>query len=225
MQKNISSTTLLMGTQIEIKIVSDLSRVEINNVLEEGLNIFHKVVAQFTRFSRSSELGILNKSNGESVQVSAELFNLIRFGLEISNLSNGIFDITIIDLLEKYGYTKDYNFERLGTPQLKREIEKLLNTRPSFRDIELDPDNLTIKLHPGQKIDLGSIGKGYAIKLAKDYILGQNITNFLINAGGDVYAYGANQDGETWKASVFDPEDPDNNRISEVKNQAMALLW
>lgn len=201
------NSTFLMGTQIEITIVSDKSRIDVNNAINESLNIFHKVVQKYTRFSDTSDLSRLNRSNGQFVEVSEELFKLIKFGITLSNKTNGLFDLTIIDLLEAYGYDNNYDFSKLDSLKLKDEINELIKTRPSYKEIDLDETNSQIKLQPKQKIDLGSIGKGFAIKLSKEFLLENNFNNFLINAGGDVCAEGKDIENKDWKAILFDPEE------------------
>lgn len=198
----------LMNTNIDIKLYTSLPKVDANNIINEAFNEFYKVVARFTRFSDSSEVGILNKSNGQFVEIAPDLFELIRFGLDLGKKTNGLFDITIIDILEAYGYDKDYSFEKLDDPNLIEKIENLVKNRPKLTEIELDEDNHRIKLKPNQRIDLGAYAKGYAIRLAKELFEHREIDNFLINAGGDIYAGGedieSNIDG--WDIKIFDPQ-------------------
>jgi thiamine biosynthesis lipoprotein len=197
-----------MNTAITIKAYSSLANVDLNNALDISLNEFHKVVARFTRFSDSSELGILNKSNGKFIEVSEDLFRLVKFGYDFGLKTDGLFDITIIDLLEAYGYDKHYDFSKLNNPKLENDIKKLISQRPNFKEIEFDEQNLKIKLAKKQRVDMGGYAKGYAIGLAKDKLITIGINDFIINAGGDIYANG-NEIGSNlnngWEVSIFDP--------------------
>lgn len=212
-----------MGTSVEIKIVSDFPKVDIDNILRQALNIFHKIAVKYSRFENHSELSILNRSNGKPIEVTAELFELVEFGLILSKETIGIFDITITDLLEAYGYTQKRDFSKLGTLHLAKEIQKILKSRASFNEILLDKKNLKITLKKDQKIDLSSYVKGFAILKAKNYILEEKIENFLINAGGDVYANGQNEKNKIWTSVLFDP----NKNLHDLKkivlrNEALA---
>lgn len=195
-----------MNTAIEIKAFADIPRVDLENAIENAFQEFHSVVARFTRFSESSELGLLNKSNGKFIEVAADLFSLVEFGYKLGIQTDGLFDITIIDILEAYGYDKDYNFSKLDDPYLKDRIQKLVKDRPSFREIEFDKEALKIKLAINQRIDMGGYAKGYATRLAKDRLIKMNIDDFLINAGGDIYAYGSDKGNLGWKISILDPQ-------------------
>lgn len=203
--KKYTETQYLMGTAINLTIMSSLPRVDVQNHIDNVYNEFHKVVAKYTRFSESSELGLLNRSNGEFVEVTKELFELVKYGFDLTKKTNGIFDLTIIDLLEAYGYDKNYDFRKLNRSGLQDDIQALLRDRPSYLEIELDSKSYKIRLAKKQRVDLGSIGKGYAISLAGDYLLDNGIQNFLINAGGDIYAHGKNMDQKYWTTALFDP--------------------
>lgn len=204
---NISRSSIaLMGSKIEITVVSDAGKIETDNFTNKAFNIFHSIVAKYSRFIESSELNILNRNQGRFFEVSKDLFDMVDFGIELAKISDGVFDITIIDLLEAYGYSSNYDFSVSKKPGFEEKIRELLKNRRSVFDIELDRKNLSIKLMHGQRIDLGSFAKGFGIKLAANLFLENNFNNFFINAGGDVYAHGLNENGEIWTASLFNPE-------------------
>ncbi|MCA9385770.1 FAD:protein FMN transferase, partial [Candidatus Dojkabacteria bacterium] len=100
--------------------------------------------------------------------------------------------------------------------------------RPSVFDIQFDFSKLAIKLAPKQRVDLGALGKGFAIRLARNHLLACGIENFLINAGGDIYAHGINQHNNLWTASLFDPNKSltsssyKDKGIVQLKNEALA---
>lgn len=204
-----SKTINLMNTFINIKAYSLLPHIDLVNSVEEAFNAFYHVVARFTRFSDSSEVGILNRSGGKFTNVSEELFKLIEFGLKYGKETNGLFDITIIDLLEAYGYKKNPDFSELDDPHLGEKLKAIVSSRPGQDAIELDKANYRVKLLPGQRIDLGAYAKGYAIGLAAKILINLGINDFFINAGGDVYAHGYDRTTKAavlWKAQIFDPD-------------------
>ncbi|MBD3363474.1 hypothetical protein GF362_07200 [Candidatus Dojkabacteria bacterium] len=208
--------TYVMGTQIEIKIVSSASKINIDNILQDSINIFHQISTRYSRFTDSSELSIVNKSQGKLIYISPELFQLIKVSLKLYEDTKGVFDPTIIDFLEAYGYNKKYNFDKLNSKNLNNEIKKLVSTRPSFKEIQLNAADKTIKLAQNQKIDLGGIAKGYAIRKVKNLLLDNNFQNFTISAGGDVYANGYKDNGNKWKAALFNPQKSINSQKTEI---------
>jgi len=209
-----SEERVYMNTIIRIQIISDKGTIFTKNKAREAYFNFEEVVRKFSRFSKESELGRLNASAGKKFIVSKELFKLVELSIELANLSQGAFDPTIIDLLEAYGYDRKQDFVKLNDPTLYEEIKKMIKNRPSYKKIQLDKKNLTIKLAPNQRLDLGSVGKGYAIDLAYDE-LRKDFEHFLINAGGDIRVSGLNEHGLYWKIMLFKGPLPNQGMATE----------
>jgi len=216
--KTTTKTKELLGTTIIIEINSTSQTHLVENSIEEAFNFFHKVVDRFSRFNNNSELSKLNRSSGKKITVSPELFDLIKFSLELYKISNGLFDPTIITLLKAYGYDKSFDRARiakkLGQDHVLEEIIAFNKNRPKASEIEIDPAKLEVKLQKGQGIDLGAIAKGYAIDLAKDYLNTQGYEDYIINAGGDIWAQGPK------KVALYD--DGHMDRRIEINNEALA---
>lgn len=219
MFKLISDQRIFMNTKVEFITWTDMDREKVHEIFDQGFQQFHFVIEKFSRFKTDSELSLLNNSNGRKVKVSKELFKLIEFALNIADKTNGAFDPTIIDFLETYGYEAKYDFEKLKNKSIiKKEIQKILKTRPSYKDIKLDNKSLTVQLKRNQRIDLGSIGKGYAIDKAFKKL--SPLKNFLINAGGDIRAKGIYKDKKPWIVGLKAPKLGQIGRL-KLSNQAL----
>ncbi len=190
MIQKFADERVFMNTKIRVTVNSDAGTVATREQINSAYSQFDEVVRKYTRFNETSELAVLNQSQGKAHSVSPEFFQLVKYMLDLAETTNGVFDPTIIDLLEAYGYDAGYHFAKLDDPKLNDEISKLIKSRPSWRNIELDEKKLTIKLAPKQRLDLGSVGKGFAIDLAYDVL--NVFESFIINAGGDVRAKGTN---------------------------------
>lgn len=232
-RRRFSEDRPILNTLINITVLSDLGTVPTSNLLSEAFSKFEYVAKKFSRFDKNSELSHLNNSsNGKPVKVSDELYKLIEFALKICKETNGAFDPTIIDLLEMYGYTATPDFSRLYEADFFKEITEYVKTRPSPMDIKLFPSIHEIQLLKNQRIDLGSIGKGYAIDLAYS-VLDSKLDSFIINAGGDIRAKGLKENDKPWVVSLaqeplpnsdaqqFDYDRTEYGKI-ELKNQALA---
>ncbi len=205
MYKTISDQRIFMNTKVEFITWTETDRDKVHELFDKGFQQFHFVIDKFSRFKKDSELSKLNHSNGRKAKVSQELFSLIEFALDIADKTNGAYDPTVIDFLETYGYGAKYDFSRLKNKNLiKKEVAEILKTRPSFKDIKINKSSLIIKLAQNQKIDLGSIGKGYAIDRAFNELL--PLENFLINAGGDIQAKGINKNNKPWLVGLKVPK-------------------
>ncbi len=77
--------------------------------------------------------------------------------------------------------------------------------RPSFcwRDVVVDRRSSTITLPPNTGLDLGGIGKGWTVDRAAEVL--RRFDNFVVDAGGDIYAAGTQDDGAPWTVGVEDP--------------------
>jgi FAD:protein FMN transferase len=213
---------IFMNTKISIKIFSSLgtidSRIHIKNAFEK----FDYVMKNFTRFEMSSQLSKLNNHmHKKNVIISDELFKLIEYTLYLAKISNGLFDPTVIDYLELYGYKKNSQYEQLDDPDLETLISRTVNNRPKYTEIILDKKNLSISMHPRQRIDLGAIGKGYAVDLAYEY-LDKYFDSFMINAGGDVRIKGTKTNNDPWTISILNPVNNESLGTLKLTNKAIA---
>lgn len=217
--RKIEQEKVFMNTVIRITLFTDKSTVYTQQKIQDAFGCFDEVVKKYTRFSSKSELSSLNNSGGKTTKVSEELFNLIEYMLQLAQLSGGSYDPTIIDLLETYGYDQKSNFENLDDPKLYDKIQELIKIRPHFSLIKLNRLNLTVNLAKRQRLDLGSVGKGYAIDLAYKALI--EFPAFMINAGGDIRVKGPKPDGKEWEIGLQKTQVP--NRAL-VENQLIGRV-
>jgi thiamine biosynthesis lipoprotein len=191
-----------MNTIIRFQIISSKGTVFTKSRARGAFSIFDQVVKKFSRFNPKSELSAMNNSYPHSFVASKELFDLVKISLDINKKGKGFYDPTLIDVLESYGYDQKQDFSKLDKPEFYKELENLVSGRKGPKEIEIDEKTKKIKLQKGQRLDLGSIAKGYAVDLAYEY-LKKDFDQFLINAGGDVRVGGVNEQGLPWKIMLF----------------------
>lgn len=203
MTSKISHAREFMKTTITIDVIKteQHSTIEINDAIELAFGEFDRIVKKFTRFNQDSELSNLNRNGGTWTGVSEEFVMLIDKMLELSRATDGAFDPTVIDFLETYGYDPNYDFGKLDNPDLNNVVDKMAKTRPSWREIEVNAEKNEVKLATGQRIDLGGIGKGYAIDCAYRHL--DKFESFLIDGGGDIRCKGTNDKGEPWQLNLL----------------------
>lgn len=202
-RRKITKAQQFMNTTITITVIKtgDAKTVDINNAIAAAFGEFDRIVKKFTRFNQDSELSNLNRNSGNWTQVSAEFLMLIEKMLELSRATNGAFDPTVIDFLETYGYDSKYDFSKLDNPDLDKNVKHMAQTRPSWKQIEIDKSQNKVKLMPGQRIDLGGIGKGYAIDCAYAHL--DKYADFLIDGGGDIRCKGLNDKNLPWQLELL----------------------
>ncbi len=174
-----------------------------------------------SRFNPDAELAQLNRSNLERQPVSETLFDALAISLQAAYATGGLYDPTILRVLEQTGY--DRSFERIieevsdEQPQMNMRSEN----HYSFRDIRLDAQTHEIWKPVGLKLDLGGMGKGWTVDRTADSLNGEG--PFLINAGGDLYAYGTPHSIEGWRIDLEHPFDSSRTLASvSLRDQALA---
>jgi thiamine biosynthesis lipoprotein len=161
--------------------------------------------ARFTRFSDSSELAALNRAAGGWVSVSTELYELVQEASDLSEQTEGLFDPSILDDLERAGYDKSMDQIRehgAGAPRVAAK-----SGRGDFRATQFDPAKGAIRLPPGRRLDLGGIAKGWIAERAAR-VLDEYANACTVNAGGDLFAIGLPAGETAWAIALEDPRDP-----------------
>lgn len=203
-----------MNTQVEIQLYSDTQDPR----LEDIHRMFLKAEKRLTRFDLSSELWQLNRSAGRPRQVSPLLFDAVEMAVSAASATQGLFDPTLLRVMEAIGY--DRSFEQIRPDQPEAGLPAPF--RPgSYAHIQLNRFRREVYLPAGVQLDLGGIGKGWTVDRAADWLAGTG--PFLINAGGDLYAYGAPPDQSGWSIGLVDPWQPERDMTRlRVRQRAVA---
>lgn len=203
-----TSSLLCMDTRVTFKVVTAASERDVEAGLDRAWAAFRHVEATCSRFDPQSELSRLTRCIGVAVPASPALFEAIRFAWEVGQLTDGVFDPTVGAAMERRGFDRHYLTGERTTANLDiSEAEEAFTPGAppvSYRDILLDEERRTIKLTRPLTLDLGAVAKGLAIDLAKREL--EPFGDFLIEAGGDVYAHGCNERGTPWRVGVRHPQ-------------------
>lgn len=186
-----------MNTDIEIVAVDWRQSA----LLASAAQIFVDIEARFSRFRADSELSAFNDRAGEEVSISPQLLQIIERARYFNRLTGGVFDPAILPDLEAAGY--DRSFE-LVAPTAAAPAARPVARHTSFADVRIDRQQRTLTAPRDVRIDLGGIGKGHAVDAAAHTLTPAR--DFMINAGGDIFASGNASDGG-WPVAVADPAD------------------
>jgi thiamine biosynthesis lipoprotein len=136
------------------------------------------------------------------VAVSQETFNLIRRSIKISEVTQGAFDITY-GSIDKRLWNFDQNMTSLPDKDTAKKMVRLIN----FRNVILDEETSTVFLREkGMRIGFGGIGKGYAADMAKQVMKEQGVESGVVNASGDMSAWGVQPNGKKWTVGIANPD-------------------
>ena len=211
----ITKTTLSMGTFVQIDIVCDNNmQTKANKVIEESFRKIKTLDKEFD-YRKNGELKKFNNSTELKKENSPELYNLILDSIKIAQLTKGAFDPTIYPLIILWGFNDGHP----SLPPVNKIKEAIKDV--DYRKIKIENNNKIIK-PINIKFDLSAIAKGRIVDLIRNYIKLKGFSNFLINAGGDIYVSGYNKNQEKWKIAIQDPLNPDKySGILNLTNTAV----
>nr|WP_283163260.1 FAD:protein FMN transferase [Sporolactobacillus mangiferae] len=187
-----------MDTLITIKVVSDKPPEQIDAIINQSVENFYYVEHVCSRFESDSELMRLCRHTREPVPVSPLLYHAVSFALEVAKESDGAFDPTIGRAMELRGFNRNY----LHGQSISSSFADSADV--DYHDIELIGDRY-IYLKRALVIDLNAVVKGMAVDLTANAMKQAGLANFLINAGGDIYVSGNNDQKEPWRIGIRDP--------------------
>jgi thiamine biosynthesis lipoprotein len=199
-----------MGSTFEITVVDD-DAIRANNHIDAAVTEIKRIERLISSWDMASQTSEINKNAGvKAIRVKKELFQLIERAKSISKLTDGAFDISYASMDRIWKF--DESMEQMPSD---KEI-KLSVAKVGAKSIELDAKNKTIFLKKeGMKIGFGAIGKGYAADKAKTLLQERGVTSGIINASGDMNAWGSQPDGTPWRVAIRNPMN---------KNKVFALM-
>ena len=177
-----------------------------------AFDAFFQIFEEFDRLEdlmsvwrEGSDIQRLNAAAGEQpVPVSPEVREVLRIARQVSEWTDGKFDVTfaVLSGLWKFDYQNKDNTIPDRNEVLKRL--PLIN----YRDLDVDDQAGTAYLkRKGMQVDLGGIGKGYATDRAAEIFRRRGVRDFMIQAGGDLYVSGRRED-RPWRVGIRDPRGP-----------------
>ncbi|MGL5378695.1 FAD:protein FMN transferase [Clostridium sp.] len=193
----ISKSEVLMGTVVKVTLY-DTDDTSILDAAFERVKELENILSINTT---GTLIDKVNESAGISpVKVDEDTFSIIKKGLEYSNISNGLFDITIGPLVKLWS---------IGLPEAKvPTIDEISNTLPliNYKDVVLDEQDKTVFLkNPGMMIDLGGIAKGYTADELSKLLYDKGVESAIIDLGGNIFTHGKKISGDEWRVGIQNP--------------------
>lgn len=205
----------IMGTRVEVELWSEdrqLAEKLIAGVMQE----MNRIDKSMSTFKADSEISRINTRAGNQwVFPESDLFDLISFSVEMSEQTDGAFDITYASVGRYYDYRKK-------TRPDAEQVSVLLDTI-NFRNIRLDQKKKRLRFsHKDTYIDLGGIAKGYAVDQCIKFLNAAGIKHAIVTAGGDSRILGDRR-GRPWFLGIRHPRsDKDVIARMPVVNEAVS---
>ncbi|MGF0034204.1 FAD:protein FMN transferase [Bariatricus sp. SGI.154] len=205
-ERNQTYTDTLFDTVIKIDIYDAID----DDVLKGCEKLCKKYDAMFSNKVEDSEISQINHAGGNPVEVSKETITLIKKGIYYSELSKGVFDITIAPVSDLW----DFKSEEAAVPAPDAVTSAVSHV--NYNNIIIK-DNTVRLTDPNAGIDVGAIAKGYIADRLKDYLESQGVEHAMINLGGNVLAMGNKLDGSDYNIGIQKPFDETGSPITSVK--------
>jgi len=171
---------------------------------EAALDLIDELEEQMTVYRDTSEVSRLNAA-GRVAEVEPQLFALLERCSVLTHDTSGAFDVACGALVKCWGF-----YKREGSIPTGAELNEAM-ARTGFRHVILNADTRAVRFaRPGVELNLGAVGKGYALDRAAELIRTQfGIRSALLHAGGSsVRAVGRPPtDFRGWRVSVRHPHD------------------
>lgn len=197
--------------EAEFYVFGTMVQVSIAGASEELSNqAFALLQDRFQKMHRDwhawepSQLTAINAAfaAGKTVKVDAEMRELIRLSQQAEKQTGGRFNPAIGQLIELWGFHTS-NFPVHGPVPTGEQLATLVARHPSTSDIELTPDGLYSR-NAAVQLDFGGIAKGFAVDIACAELRRLGVQNAIVNAGGDLRAYGT-QGSRPWRIAIKNP--------------------
>jgi len=205
----LSRTETLMGTVVKVTIYDNND----TKILDKAFDRVREIEKSVSINEEGTILDKVNESSGTSpVIVDEDTFKIVEKGIKYSNLSNGLFDITIGPLVKLWSI----GFPEARVPS-KDEIDAVLGYI-NYKDIELNENDNSIFLkNPNMLIDLGGIAKGYTADEISEVLTENNVHSAIIDLGGNVYTHGRKVNGEDWNVGIQNPISERGDILGTIK--------
>ena len=205
---------LTFGTLLDVTLATD------NPALAE--KAFNALRADFKKMHhqwhawQTSPLTRFNKllTTDQAFPVDPSLIPLIKKATDISRRSRYLFNPAVGKLIALWGFHQDEPGRKGSPPDI--EITKLVKSNPTLDAITID-NGVARCDNPDVQLDFGGFAKGYGLGLAADHLLKMGLQDFIINAGGDLVAYGEHPN-RPWRVGIRDPEGGDAIASIEPEN-------
>lgn len=167
---NVTRCKLLLGTFVEVSVEAELEQKELIQLSQHIFERIEQIERLMSYYRLDSELNMLNReAHLRPQQVSDDLLSVLRFCVELSRMTDGVFDVAVAPRLIEKSLLPDHGFE--------------FDETASWQDILIN--NNQVFFAKPLIIELGGVAKGFAVDEAIKAVQDSDI-RVTVNAGGDL---------------------------------------
>lgn len=190
-------TSFAFDTYVTFRIFETVGNDTPETICDSAVKLLADLENELSATKEDSDISKLNSLAATGpVKVKAQLYWLIKNCVDFSNLTNGAFDITLGKISNSWGFGS----EKAEKPDF--EYITSLAAKDNYKNIIFDDSNLSIAFKNNSfKLDLGAIGKGYALDMLNELFVDYGVSSGLIDFGGSILTIGEYY-GNNWTVSV-----------------------
>jgi thiamine biosynthesis lipoprotein len=193
--KSAEKSLFAMDTYMEITAYGRNGERAVQACADE----INRLDALLSTGSDTSEVTYLNKNKSGTLSEDTEY--LLKRSLEIYDMTDGAFDITVYPVMAEWGFTTG----EFKVPDSERLSELIKYVDAS--KLEYDSDTHSLSMPKETEIDFGGIAKGYTSARVADIMKEYGIKSAKLNLGGNVQTVGAKNDGSKWRVGIKNPDE------------------
>ncbi|MCB0279051.1 MAG: FAD:protein FMN transferase [Calditrichaeota bacterium] len=212
-----------MGTTYHITVISS-HQLDTDSFKNKVDSILQQVNMEMSTWIPESDISRFNRlQSTEPVKIPDDFYLVVQTANDVSEMTNGAFDITVSPLIELWGFGRG----RQPKTEISKKRLDSISQFIGYKKIELLGNNHIRKTDPRVTINLSAIAKGFGVDKIADFISSFYSTNYLVEIGGEIVVSGLNANADKWQLGIVRPEadlimNSQVQNIVALSNQAMA---
>lgn len=204
-KKLVAYIGFTQGSTYSVKFYASTDSTKLKQGIDSVLSSINHTASVYDTNSVISKI-----NNNQNIDLNPDFIRIFNKSQEISKMTDGCFDITVGELVRKWGFgfknKVDLN---------QKTIDSLLKF-VGYSNVTIE-NNRIIKKYPEIKLDFNAIAQGYTVDIVAEYLLKNTCTDFLIEIGGEVRANGKKQNNDSWIVGIEKPalNETDERTIQE----------
>lgn len=199
----ITQTRFIFHCHFKIKIPLEYGE----SFLDSCFELLENIDKRYNSYQSNSLFDQINKQAGNWVKVDSDCIKLLQTVLQISELTNGSFDISCMPLLQLWGFYRNENNKIPSESEIDNCLKKV-----DYRKIEIQENK--VRIAADQQIITGSFIKAFAVDKLVEMLKKAKISDAIINAGGSTIMALNDASHPSWKINI-----PDSNNSNEFMEQ------
>lgn len=211
-----SRTEFFMNTEVTVKIKGTEEKKE---VIAQTFAEMKEWAERLNRFHNDSIITHINNAEGQPVTVNSEMMRLLIKSKEYYKITEHAFDPTVAPLIDLWGFSG----QKQRVPSTD-ELDKIIH-RINFAKVKLDPASGEVSLPETTALEPGGMAKGFIVDKGSEFLQKNGITDFYINAGGNIRVNGEKSPGRYWRVGIKKPRKQNEifeNYIVEMSRGSLA---